>query len=237
MDDRKKYLKKNTREVLENINTSLEAVYLGKKHMYRSISSQLRILFCDQNRRKNNSLLYLAFPNLCVSKLRPMNRSKYGSENIRIYQPQNGNAVIMEMPFRITVYGSGLTVGHLISDKSTFTPVEKFADEVITYYPRPLTVREVIKTIADKGGGAHVDAKGSPELRLLFQKTVTNATYGEIFIIALARLAVGIGAFLFEDFVPCNIPNDVYQTLTHEAILPLITAEEWADGLLDKYKT
>lgn len=237
MFDEKKYLKENLREVLENINTSLEAVYCGKKHMYRSISAQLRILFCDQHKGKNNSLLHLSHPELDVSKLRGMNWSKQGSQNINLLQNQDSEFVIAEMPFRITIYGSGLTVGHCIFDTSKQIPIERFADEIITYHPKPFTVREVIKTIADKGGGAHVDAKGSSDLRFLFKKTITEATYGEIFIIAFARFALGIGEFLFEDFIPCEIPNDVYQTLVYEATLPLIVNEVWAENLVEKYKS
>ena len=65
---------KETIELSKVINSCLACYYLGETHMYRPLSAQLRILFCDIQKGKNKALLSKLFDKL---KLSPVKTTKY----------------------------------------------------------------------------------------------------------------------------------------------------------------
>ena len=79
-----------------------------------------------------------------------------------------------------------------------------------------VTHKGVIRAVADKGGGAHVDAEASPELRLMYQYTPVGRTYAELFVIAIGRFVQALGERLLNQKgcrVPTELTNGQYQRI------------------------
>lgn len=108
--DQRDYLKQQLREALKVVDSCLESIYSGNLHMYRPLAGQLRILLCDTQRQRDNSLLVSAYPKLEVSTLASISWSDRESEHVELRQPPDGIARIAQMPFEITIYSNGLAV-------------------------------------------------------------------------------------------------------------------------------
>jgi len=80
-----------------------------------------------------------------------------------------------------------------IEDVGPLLPLEQWVDQEITIYPQCLSVFEIIRTVADKGGGAHVDSEENTELRLMRSHGPAGVGVNVLFTVALARLAQKIG--------------------------------------------
>lgn len=230
MDD-SKYLEDHLQETLNVVDTCLSTIYAGKTHMYRALAGQLRLLLCDKRNRKDNSLIGAVFPKLEVSGLQGIIWSDTSASNIQLCQPQVGYARISMMPFEITVYENGLAVADLLLNKDLFVPIQEWAYQRVTViHPTDLTVEKIIRAVADKGGGAHVDAGSSVELRYMYQQAPVGRTYAEMFILSLGRFVQMLGENLF-NYVGARVPDELLQSTQHKLNLLVAAHQELVQAL------
>lgn len=222
------YLKEQLREALSVVDTCLACIYDGKLHMYRPLAGQLRLLLCDSRQRQDNSLLAAVYPNLKVSCLEPIGWSSEGMGLVRMEQRVGGTNRIAQMPIEITQYANGLAVADLLMTQRTLLPIADWSKQRLTFHPARLDIKTVIRAVADKGGGAHVDANASPELRLMYELTPTGRTFAEMFIIALGRFVQRTGEHLF-DYEGCRVPVALTIGTHHKYNLLAITHKDSTD--------
>jgi hypothetical protein len=148
-------------ECLAVIDTCLASYYSGKQHMYRPMAAQLRILFCD-----NSPLLSRVFPTLKLTTVRSIELLESGEfrpfddsdARIGINHPPYQKFRLARMPFIITEYSKGLQIADLeFESGGQMLQLDDWVQQQITIYPADISIREVIRSVADKGGGAHVD--------------------------------------------------------------------------------
>lgn len=229
MDSTSSYLKDELRETLRVIETCLSCVYSGETHMYRALASQLRILLCDTKYKKDNSLLVAVYPKLKVSGLESINWSPKKSGYIHINQTEAGTNRVAQMPFEITEFQNGLSIADLQLAKSNLVAIDQWSKQFVTYSPTELTIEEIIRSVADKGGGAHVDATMSPALKYMRQFTPVGKTYAQLFIIALARFIHALGEKLFS-YEGCRVPKELLAEKHHKYNLGIVAHHEWAEA-------
>src|SRR5574341_73429 len=179
------------------IDTCLAAYYGGAKHMYRPLAGQLRILLCDRP-----PLLTRVFPDLAISALRAIEWSEpdqaalFDNNPARpgIQHPPDQEFRLARMPFLITAYENGLQVADLeFVPGSQELPLDEWMDQRITLYPVELCLRETIRSVADKGGGAHVDDTVNSALRHMHRTGPAGAGVHVLFSVAVGRFAQKIG--------------------------------------------
>jgi hypothetical protein len=221
------------RECFRVIDTCLECIYDKKSHMYRPLAAQLRILLCDTNRGKEASLLPRVFPSIEIQRIGDISWSDTGCGPVALMQPLTMHARISMMPFEITRYQNGLVVADFLAGSQKFLPLAQWMSQDITLNPIPITPREVIRHVADKGGGAHVDARASAELRYLMQRTPFGQTFGELFILALGRLAQSIGEARFQ-YKGVKVPESLLRGARTVANQMVVAHVEWADAMSNR---
>lgn len=229
MDSTRSYLKDELRETLRVVETCLSCIYSGETHMYRALASQLRILLCDTRYKKDNSLLVAVYPKLEVSSLESINWSPQSSGYMHISQTEVGTNRVAQMPFEITQFHNGLSIANLQLEESKLVPIGQWSDQFVTYTPTELTIKEIIRSVADKGGGAHIDATMSPALKYMRQLTPVGKTYAELFIIALARFIHFLGEKLFS-YEGCKVPKELFAETHHKYNLGIVAHHEWAEA-------
>lgn len=191
------YLKSQLREAFRVIDTCLACCYSKETHMYKPLAGQLRILLCDSTKKKDNSLLSGVYPDIRLGGLTSIDWSDNESSFVALHQPSDGTARIASMPYEITQYKNGLAVADLLCNKKVMLDIPSWMNQFVTHHPTSLTIRDIVRHIADKGGGAHVDSNSSVELRYMSQSTPVGRPFSELFILALARLTQRIGEKLF----------------------------------------
>lgn len=141
------------------IESSLKCIYAGEIHMYRALSAQLRILLCDSPK----PLLTRLFSNLQLQSLQPVRSYQPGDfppelahlNSVAVSGP--GEYVFCCMPFEARVYINGVEdCLPLLEANGALLPLDQWLDQLVSVEPVPVTLRQVIKTVADRGGGAHV---------------------------------------------------------------------------------
>ncbi len=166
-------LKKRRHEELAEcfavIDSCLACYYRGEKHMYRPLAGQLRILLSDKQ-----PLLTRVFPTLKIGSVRKIEWSTLdetelfeGSDTrLKVQHPQGQEFKLATMPFHITKYSNGLQSADLVLEpQGRLLSLGAWMDQKVTIYPSEVTLREVVKSVANKGGGAHIDDVESPALR------------------------------------------------------------------------
>lgn len=179
------------------IDTCLAAYYGGAKHMYRPLAGQLRILLCDRP-----PLLSRVFPDLAIGALRPIewlepDQAALFDDNparMGIQHPPGQEFRVARMPFLITSYKNGLQVADLeLASEAQKLVLDEWMNQRITLYPAELSLRDTIRSIADKGGGAHVDDTVNPALRHMYRTGPAGVGVHVLFSVAVGRLAQKIG--------------------------------------------
>ncbi|MEQ1536943.1 MAG: hypothetical protein ABL923_13800 [Burkholderiaceae bacterium] len=179
------------------IESSLRCIYAGEFHMYRALSTQLRILLCDSPK----PLLVRLFRNLELQRLADVDSYKPGCfpENLAhlnsIMVSGESPVSISCMPFEATIYFNGVEDCHPIPASSgEMIDLEKWVDQVITVFPQPLTIRQLIRTVADRGGGAHVHKSKDALLSGLANiQTPTKLNQPALVIVAISKFMQQIG--------------------------------------------
>lgn len=229
MNDLKSYLKGELRESFKVIDSCLSCIYSGETHMYKALACQLRLLLCDTKNRKDNSLLINVHPSLEISGLKPINWSVRKAGSISLYQTQDGNNRIAQMPFEVTQFINGLTIADLLVEELRLVPINLWSEQYVTYSPTELTIKEIIRSVADKGGGAHVDPSMSLSLRYMRKNSIFGKTYAELLIIAVARFIHFLGQKLF-NYDGCKIPRELFQQGHLKMNLAVAAHHEWAEA-------
>lgn len=229
MNNTNSYLKDELRETFKVINTCLSCLYAGETHMYRALAAQLRILLCDRKQRKDNSLIIAVYPKLEISALESINWSPQSSGYFHINQTHGSTNLVAQMPFEITQFVNGLVIADLQLNKSKLIAISEWSKQYVTYSPTELTIEEIIRSVADKGGGAHVDSTMSPALKYIRQKTPTGLTYAQLLIIALARFVNFLGEKIFDHSI-CKIPDHLFSQEHKKYNLGIFSHHEWAES-------
>jgi hypothetical protein len=192
--------KKRRREELTEcfavIDTCSGCYYRGDIHMYRPLSAQLRIVLCDKP-----PLLSRVVPNLRLGALPPIEwvdpseASAFdGDVRLGLDAPPDQEFRFAEIPFRITEDENGLQVADLRFDESKQTlPLDVWMDQTMTVYPLKTPPREIIRSVANKGGGAHVDDKLNNTLRLTQTTGPSGVGVHVLFTVAIGRCVQKIG--------------------------------------------
>ncbi len=228
------YLKNQLRESFKVIDTCLSCCYAKETHMYRPLAGQLRILLCDSTKKKDNSLLSRVYPNIQLSGLASIDWSKNECSFVALHQPSDGTARIASMPYEITQYSNGLAVADLLYNNEVMLDIPSWMDQCVTHHPTSLTIRDIVRHIADKGGGAHVDSNSSAELRYMSQSTPVGRPFGELFILALARLAQAIGEKLLK-YEGVKVPFELRNAQHTKYNSLLVAHHELAEALTKAY--
>lgn len=223
------YLKDQLRDSLAVVDTCLDCIYQGNTHMYRALAGQLRLLLCDTHRKVDNSLLAAVYPNLVVSGIEPVSWSRDEAGGMRMMPTAAGTNRIAQMPIEMVAYANGLVVADLLLQKESFVSIADWSEQRLTFHPTRLTVKTVIRTVADKGGGAHVDASASPELRLMYQYTPPGKTYAEMFVVSIGRFVQGLGENLLGT-VGARVPAALTSASHHKYNLLVAAHQDIADA-------
>jgi hypothetical protein len=179
------------------VETCLACYYGGAKHMYRPLAGQLRILFCDKR-----PLLGRVFPDLKIPAVRkiewsvPDQATLFGGTNVllTVQHPPGQEFRLARMPFLITEYENGLQSADLEFDQDgQLLPLDDWLNQLVTVYPSDLSLREVMRSVADKGGGAHVDDTANKALHDMSVTGPAGVGVHVLFSIALGRFAQKIG--------------------------------------------
>jgi hypothetical protein len=179
------------------IDTCLGSYYDGARHMYRPLVGQLRILLCDKP-----PLLSRVFPNLQLGALRPIEwlappgaaLFENTETRLAVEHPPDQEFRLAQMPFLITEYENGLQVADLrLEESNRLLPLDQWMDQLVTVYPSKLSLREIIRSIADKGGGARVDDKVNNALRDMRVTGPSGVGVHVLFSVAVGRCVQEIG--------------------------------------------
>ena len=175
-------------ECFRVIDSSLRCIYAGELHMYRALSAQLRILLCDAPK----PLLVRPFPNLELQSLQSVKSFSPGEFPPEL---QHLNAVAVSgpqtisiscMPFEARLYFNGIEdCQPLLSSDGVMLSIEQWVDQVVSTHPARVTVRKLIRIVADRGGGAHVHKSKDALLSGL-----KGMAPGKLHLAALAVIAI-----------------------------------------------
>lgn len=223
------YLKGQLQESFAVVDTCLDCIYQGKTHMYRPLAGQLRLLLCDTNRGADNSLLATVYPKLEVSSIEPISWSRDEAGGIRMAQTEAGTNRFAQMPLQVDEYANGLVVADLLFRKNELLSIAHWAEQRLTFHPARLSVRTVVRTVADKGGGAHVDRNSSLELRLMYQRTPPGRTYAELFVVGVGRFVQQLGEQLL-GYKGCRVPEALTSSKHHRYNLLVAAHQDVADA-------
>ena len=159
------------------IHTCLRCYFDGQLHMYKPISAQLRILFCDFQKKKDKSLIHRIHPDIKMLAFKELTYEKILSTPL-------SHATV---PYVIEEYSNGIVSAMLdISPPYKYISLYRWRDQIIDIQPR-LDLKEIIRSVADKDGGAHLDDKDSQILKILRRNNPTKVGSNILFIIALAQ--------------------------------------------------
>lgn len=225
------YLKQQLKESFLIIDSCLKCYYENDSYMYKPLAGQLRILFCDSRGKKDNSLLPRVFPHMTLNILEPINWDDEQSSSLELVQSSGGSNRISSMPLEIKQYKNGLAIAELIpAQNEKLVDISTWANQYLTLYPTPLKIRDVIRHLADKGGGAHIDSNLSMQQRYMNQMTPVGRNFGEMFIIAVSKLAQRIGENIFE-YEGVKIPVELTSEEHMSYKLNLISHRNYSDAL------
>lgn len=192
-------------ELFKVIDSCLLCYYNGHYHMYRPLAAQLRILFCDYQRRNNNALLAKLFNGLLLPTIQEAQYVELGSPEHLNGPAKNFGAMpidhaikpkIASMPFEVTQFNNGLEICDLLlKEPQKHISLEEWLQKPITKHPRIVTIVDLIRSVADRGGGAHINQTVDNFLKLLKTSTPASCKMGfdALFTIALGRFAQQIG--------------------------------------------
>lgn len=183
MDDKRLNDFKDTIIVLEK---SIELFYQGYSAFYRVIANQLRLLLCDTQRKKDNSLL----PRLFIGvKLHPM-RGLLTKEAKEALPFLHGKGEFFQIPAQISFDGKGGSKIEVLFDEGKpRIPLADWLDQGI--FNEKITVRELIRSVSDKEA-VHSDKDYNETLKTTRSiKLVTEDIH--------IKFIVAIGEYILKD--------------------------------------
>jgi hypothetical protein len=183
-------------ECFRVVESSLHCIYAGELHMYRALSAQLRILLCDSP----NPLLTRLFPNLKLQALQRVQSYAPGSfppelshlNAVAVSGPRS--LAISCMPFEARIYFNGVEdCKPLLALEGPMLPIADWVEQVISMHPVPVTIRQLIRTVADRGGGAHVHKSNDALLSGLKSMAPGKLHLAALVLVALSRALQQLG--------------------------------------------
>jgi len=198
--------KKNYLQLLQDIVDSLQILKInienydnGEKVVHKVIAVQLRILLCDTNRGRENSLLPKLIDN---PKLHPMQKMPHLEE----IKKDTSRRLLF---FDTGTYSSGSNRITNIFDKSSQKiSLRNWLDQYI--FDFTITLKKLIKSVANKAGGAHVDCNLDDTLR----KTSTTILNDDI---SHSIYLIEIGRYILEE-----ISNQLVSNSKVQSVLPIL---------------
>lgn len=141
-------------DCLEQIQLSVGNYVSGRRFAYKAISVQLRILFCDRT-----PLYKRLFPN---ARLHPF---AGGIQNLPPSVRKYDKFLSFYLPGgqRQTESGMPIVVGLFNEETPDVVPIEQWLDQQLLSLR--ITIRELIRSVANKDGGAHVDTNRNETLQ------------------------------------------------------------------------
>ena len=212
-------------QCFKTIDTCLASYYAGADHMYGPLAGQLRILLCD-----TDPLLSRVFPGLALSPLRPVQWDDPSDAPLFDGDPTRlavGHAPGQEyrlarMPFLITKYANGLQVADLQLDPGAqLLPLANWMDQLVTLHPSDISLRKVVRSVANKDGGAHFDDHVGDALRAMYRTGPNGVGVDVLFVVAIARFAQKVGLSyvqMIDQFGPTGRLEDVVFDVEHSAV-------------------
>ena len=230
------YLRQQLKESFLIIDSCLKCYYDNDSYMYKPLAGQLRILFCDSRGKKDNSLLPRVFPHITLNILEPITWDDTQSSSLSLIQSSGCSNRISSIPLEFKQYKNGLAIAELIPAKNEkLVDISTWVNQYLTHYPTSLKVRDVIRHLADKGGGAHIDSNLSAQQRYMNQITPVGRSFGEMFIIAMSKLAQRIGESIFE-YEGVKVPTELTSEEYMSYKLNLIAHQDYSDALIHNPK-
>lgn len=191
-------------DCLNIIGSLMRSYEEGDSHLYIPMAAQLRILFCDTHKRKDHSLLSRLTPDVKLLAFR----------NIEFQGA--GSLQIAALPFKIKTTSNGVILADFeLSYPTRFVTLSEWREQVVTLHPCELTVNQIIRSVCDKGGGAHFDDEDGFELSAMRRSGPTLGGIQIPFTIAMARYAHKLGNALIRDrgkHWGISTPNDHRRT-------------------------
>ena len=226
------------------IDTCLASYYAGAVHMYGPLAGQLRILFCDTD----PPLLSRVFPDLALCPLRPVDWADppdaplFDSNPTRLVVEHSPGEEcrLARMPFLITEYANGLQVADLQLDpEGQLLPLSDWMNQSVTLHPSDISLRKVVRSVADTDGGAHVDDQVSETLRVMYRTGPHGVGVDVLFVIAVGRFAQKLGlnyVQMIDQFGPTGRLENVVFSVEHPAVTSRArVAKDLEDGQRVQY--
>lgn len=183
-------------ECFQVIESCLRCIYTGELHMYRALSAQLRILLCDNPK----PLLVRLFANLELQRFQSITSFAPGEfptelQHLNTVAAFGGKPMILScMPFEARMYVNGIEdCRPLLSTDGSMLPVELWVEQVVSAHSVPITIRQFIRTVADRGGGAHVHKSKDALLAGLQGMAPGKLHLAALVLIAIAKVMQQVG--------------------------------------------
>jgi len=163
------------------IHSCLKAYFDGQVQMYKPISAQLRLLFCDTRRKNDHSLINRIHPDIKLLAFKKIKFENHGT-----------SLSFASAPYLITEHKSGVIEAKLaIEHPYEYLSLSDWRKQVIELSSE-LSLNDVIRSVADQDGGAHFDDNECDELILMKNHNPTKIGSNVLFIIALAHYVIDL---------------------------------------------
>ena len=189
-------------ETFRAVDACLACYYAGHQAIYRPLASQLRLLYCDESRKRDNSLLVRCFSGLQLTRIKPIEWIPIADlparrdflAHLRIAGKNASGLVVAKMPFTVTTYANGLTVADMDADcAAPALDLPEWLAQEVTIHPGLLTIRSIIIAVANQGGGIHVADDPNRHLRNLRKLRPAHVRSDILFTVAIGRFTQEVG--------------------------------------------
>jgi hypothetical protein len=171
-------LRQGLKDSINLIRINIDLFDAGNHTCYKVIAGQLRLLLCDTSRNKDNSLLKRVFDN---PKFHPFWQCEEKDEIER-----DGGRLIFFLPGELSSNSSQITN---ICDRDK-EPIELDQWLELMVFDSSITLRGLIKSVAEKDGGAHLDTTLDETLRKTFSTTICDESSHVRFLVDISRYLV-----------------------------------------------
>ena len=173
-------LLRDAQDCIKILQSCLRCYYAGDVHMYKPMAGQLRILFCDTYKGKDNSLLGRLLPDVQLPAFKPMRWETCG-----------GKMAMAMMSTAIHRTKRGVEDANIdLQEPRRAVGLQDWLNHELTCDPEANRVRDIVRMVADKDGGAHADSDSPGALVSMKRFTLEREKGKVLYIIALAKYAV-----------------------------------------------
>lgn len=169
-------------EALSIISRNCESYHQNYPPDYRVVASQLRIILCDKNRNQENSLVLKVIPNV---KLHPLTST--------ISKEELDAKPYVWLAGRITGIPIRMRIVDCFNVNAVTIPLEEWRMQIAAISNgKPHSIMDIIKSVAEKDGGTHIDVGSNEYLDIAGTFTHTGpsgrtTTHKQAIIIAIGE--------------------------------------------------